>query len=49
MWVVVIPSEDHVVAAIKEIQERAGGESSLKLRALRTDRGGEVTAREFIE
>jgi IS30 family transposase len=43
MWVVMIPSKDHAVAVIKDIQARVEGESGLKLKALRTDRGGEFT------
>jgi hypothetical protein len=49
MWVAVIPSKDCVAAAIKEIQAQAEGKSGLKLRALRIDRGGEFTMREFAE
>jgi hypothetical protein len=49
MWVAVIPSKDCVAAAIKEIQAQVEGKSSLKLRALRIDRGGEFTMREFVE
>jgi hypothetical protein len=47
MWVAVIPSKDCAVDAIKDIQARAEGESSLKLKALRTNRGGEFIAIEF--
>ena len=49
MWLAVIPSKDRAAAEIKEIQARAEGESGLKLKALRTDRGGEFTAAEFAE
>jgi hypothetical protein len=49
MWVAVIPSTNHVVAAILEIQARAEGESSLKLRVLRIDHGGGFTVRQFVE
>jgi transposase InsO family protein len=49
MWVAAIPSKDCAAAAIKEIQGRAEGESERKLRALRTDRGGEFTSTEFAE
>jgi hypothetical protein len=49
MWVAVIPSKDRGVAAIKDIQARAEGESDLKLKALHTDCGGEFTATEFAE
>jgi hypothetical protein len=38
MWVATIPSKDHAVATIKDIQLRADGEFGLKLKALRTDR-----------
>jgi transposase InsO family protein len=44
MWVVTIPSKDRAVATIKDIQARAEGKSSLKLKALHTHRGGEFTA-----
>jgi transposase InsO family protein len=49
MWVVVIPSRDRAAAGIKDIQARAEGESSLKLKALRTDHGGEFTVTEFAD
>lgn len=49
MWVVAIPSKDYAMAAIKEIQVRAEGESGCMLRALHVDRGGKFTFMEFIE
>jgi hypothetical protein len=49
MWVVVIPSKDRAVVAIKDIQARVEGESDLKLKALHTDCGGEFTATEFMD
>jgi hypothetical protein len=49
IWVAVIPSMDHAAAAIKGIQVRAEGESGLKLKALRTDHGGEFTTTEFTD
>jgi hypothetical protein len=49
MWVAAIPSKDCAVAAIKEIQAQAEGESGVKLKVLRTDRGGEFTSIEFAE
>jgi hypothetical protein len=49
MWVATIPSKDRAAAAIKDIQTRAEGESGLKLKALRTDRGGKFTAMEFTD
>jgi hypothetical protein len=47
MWVAAIPSKDRAATAIKDIQARTEGESSLKLKALHTDRGGEFTATGF--
>jgi transposase InsO family protein len=47
MWVAAIPSNDCAAAAIKDIQAQAEGESGLKLKALRIDRGGEFIATEF--
>jgi hypothetical protein len=49
MWVATIPSKDRAAAAIKDIQAWAEGESGLKLKALRTDRGGEFTVTEFAD
>jgi transposase InsO family protein len=49
MWVAAIPSKDHAVAIIKDIQAQAEGESSLKLKAFRTDRRDEFTATEFAD
>jgi hypothetical protein len=49
MWVAMIPSKDHAAAAIKDIQAWAEGESSLKLRVLRTYRGGEFTMTELTK
>jgi hypothetical protein len=49
MWVAAVPSKDRAVAATNEIEVRAEGEYSLKLRALRNNRGGEFTMREFTE
>jgi transposase InsO family protein len=49
MWVAVIPSKDRATTAIKDIQARADGESGLKLKALRTDRGGKFTMIEFAD
>jgi transposase InsO family protein len=49
MWVAAIPSKDCAATAIKEIQAQAEGRSGAKLRALRTDRGGEFTATEFTK
>jgi hypothetical protein len=41
MWVATIPSKDRAAAEIKGIQARAESEAGVKLRVLRTDRGGE--------
>jgi hypothetical protein len=49
MWVAVIPSKDRAVAAIKDIQAWAEGESSLKLKALHPDHGDEFTMTKFTD
>jgi len=49
MWVAAIPSKDRAAAAIKEIQARAESESGVKLKVIRTDRGGEFISIEFAE
>jgi hypothetical protein len=49
IWVAVIPSKDCAAATIKDIQARAEGESDIKLKAFRIDRGGEFTAMEFAD
>jgi hypothetical protein len=47
MWVAMIPSKDRAAAAIKDIQARVEGKSSVKLKALHTNHGGEFTMMEF--
>jgi transposase InsO family protein len=49
MWVAVIPSNDHAVTAIKDIQTQAESESGFKPKALHTNHGGEFTAMEFTD
>jgi transposase InsO family protein len=49
IWVAIIPSKDHASATIKDIQVQTKGESDLKLKALHTDCGGELTATEFTD
>jgi hypothetical protein len=49
MWVATIPSKDRAAATIKDVQVWADGESSLKLKALHIDRGGEFTMMEFMD
>jgi transposase InsO family protein len=49
MWLTLLRSKDRAAAAIKEFQARAEAESGCKLLALRTDRGGEFTSKEFME
>jgi hypothetical protein len=39
--------KDHATTAIKDIKARAEDKASLKLKALRTDRGGKFTTMEF--
>lgn len=49
MWVTLLCSKDEALAALKKIQKAAETERNLKLKALRTDRGGEFTSKEFVE
>jgi hypothetical protein len=49
MWVALLKSKDEAFDAIKKIQRAAEMEKSLKLKALRTDRGGEFNSDEFAE
>jgi hypothetical protein len=49
MWVAMVPSKDHAIDAIKEIQAWVEDESGLKLRVLHADHGCEFTTREFTE
>ncbi|WVZ61112.1 hypothetical protein U9M48_011034 [Paspalum notatum var. saurae] len=48
MWLALLSSKGHAVAAIKEFQARVEAESGCKLLALQMDRGGEFTSREFM-
>jgi hypothetical protein len=47
MWVVFLPTKDGAPAAIKRVQAGAERKSGKKLRALRTNRGGEFTVNHF--
>jgi transposase InsO family protein len=47
MWVVVIGSKGEATDAIRRMQAAAEAECDRKLRVLRTDNGGRVTAAEF--
>jgi transposase InsO family protein len=47
MWVVLLTAKSEASSAIKRIQTAAEKECSCKLRVLRTDNGGEITAAEF--
>ncbi|BAF28754.2 Os11g0656500 [Oryza sativa Japonica Group] len=49
MWVALLSTKDAAPAAIKRIQAVAERKSGRKLRALRTDRGGEFTSTQFAE
>jgi len=48
MWISLLPSKDAAATAIKNIQAAAERKSGKKLLMLRTDRGGEFTATDFI-
>jgi transposase InsO family protein len=49
MWLSLLSTKDAAPAAIKRVQAAAERKSGRKLRALRTDRGGEFTAGHFTE
>lgn len=49
MWVALLPTKDQAPVAIRRIQAAAERKSGHKLRALRTDRGGEFTVSHFQE
>jgi transposase InsO family protein len=49
MWIALLQSKDEAFDAIKRLQKAAEIEKSLKLKALRTDRGGEFNSDEFAE
>ena len=47
MWVVLLRSKDEALEAFKKLKAATEMEHKLKVRALRTDRGGEFTLNEF--
>ena len=47
MWVEMLRSKDQALESFKKVIARAENESSAKLKALRTDRGGELTSNLF--
>jgi transposase InsO family protein len=49
MWLVLLSSKDQAGNAIIRLQARVEAEAGRKLGTLRTDRGGEFTARTFME
>ena len=49
MWIALLPSKDAAAAAIKNIQATAERKTEKKLLALRTDRGGEFAAADFVD
>jgi transposase InsO family protein len=49
MWIVLLPTNDGVSAAIKNVQATVERKSSRKLCALHTDYGGEFNANHFKE
>ena len=48
MWFSLLPSKDAAATAIKNIQAAAERKSGKKLLMLRTDRGGEFAASDFV-
>jgi transposase InsO family protein len=49
VWVVFIKSKDEALAALKKIKTSAENCLSLRVKAIRTDRGGEFTSKEFSQ
>jgi transposase InsO family protein len=49
MWVSLMSSKDQAMTAFMAFKGRAEAESGRKLRTLRTDHGGEFTARAFLD
>jgi transposase InsO family protein len=49
MWICLLPTKDAAADAIKRVQAAAERKSGKKVKALRTDRGGEFAAADFIE
>lgn len=47
MWIVLLRSKDEAFDAVKRVQAVAEAECELKLKAIRTDRGGEFTSNDF--
>ena len=47
MWIVLIETKDQALDAFKKIRVVAEVEAEAKLKAFRTDRGGEFTSNEF--
>ena len=48
MWVEMLRSKDQALESFKKVIARAENESGAKLKALRTDRGGEFTSNLFF-
>jgi hypothetical protein len=47
MWIALLSTKDEALGAFRKIQAAAEAEKDLKLKALRTDRGGEFTSNSF--
>jgi transposase InsO family protein len=49
MWIALLPSKDAAATAIKHVQAAVERKSGKKLLTLRTDRGGEFAAADFVQ
>jgi transposase InsO family protein/ribosomal protein L15 len=49
MWLVLLATKDEALSVFTAFQARAEAEAGRKIGTLRTDRGGEFTARSFVE
>lgn len=49
MWLVLLQNKDEALSAFKKIKAAVEMEADLKIKAFRTDRGGEFTSKEFTK
>nr|GFD22799.1 zinc finger, CCHC-type [Tanacetum cinerariifolium] len=49
MWAYFLTSKDQALSTLKEFRQKIEMEMRMKVRMLRTDRGGEFTSNEFTK
>jgi IS30 family transposase len=47
MWIELLRSKDEALACLKKVKARAENEKEGKLKAIRTDQGGEFNSKQF--